>query len=225
MALERQQRARREQDKQLRRQDILRAATTLLATRRYPEIKMIDIAREANLAKGTVFLYFPTKESLFLVLLTEMLRDWLSVINDALDNARGRWTTNRVARIFAETLTPRDSLTRLLTLVSSVLEYNVDEDRVADFKHTLIGLLAPTGARVERRLSFLSSGEGTRILMNIYAIIVGVRQLCDPGPTANAVLQKPELAVLQMDFGTELRTTLSAFLRGREVMSAKSLAS
>ena len=48
-----------------RRRAILDAARAALATRDYHAVTMDDVARAAGVAKGSVYLYFPTKERLF----------------------------------------------------------------------------------------------------------------------------------------------------------------
>ena len=48
-----------------RRSDILRAARTVFAAKGFHDAKIDDIAAAANVAKGTVYLYFPDKRSLF----------------------------------------------------------------------------------------------------------------------------------------------------------------
>jgi AcrR family transcriptional regulator len=48
---------------------ILDAAGDLLVTWGYPKITIEDVARRAGVGKGTVYLHFPTKEVLFLVVL------------------------------------------------------------------------------------------------------------------------------------------------------------
>ncbi|GAB4557853.1 MAG: TetR family transcriptional regulator [Haliangiales bacterium] len=210
------QRARRAEDKAVRRRDIMQAALALLDTRRFPEIKMIDIARQAGLAKGTLFLYFPTKEALFLSILEVELEAWLEDLNRHFDDDGRDWNNTRVARLFVDTLVTRDRLTRLLTLVSSVLEHNVDLARVVAFKSKLVAMLAPTGARIETRLSFLGAGDGVMLLLRVYALVVGVRQLCDPGDIARQALQRPELRSLAIDFEQELGVMCHALLAGLE---------
>ncbi|WP_428268481.1 TetR/AcrR family transcriptional regulator [Haliangium sp.] len=184
------QRARRPEDKETRRRDIIQAATELLAERRFAEIKMIDIARQARLAKGTLFLYFPTKETLFLDVIVVELEQWLGEVDERLSSGRGRWTAARVTRVLTETLADRDTLTRLLTLVSSVLENNADVDRIIVFKTRLLQRLISTGALLEERLSFLGKGGGVMLLLRYYAMVVGLRQLADPGDTARQALAR-----------------------------------
>jgi len=62
---------RRERERQQRRQDILAAARELFWTRGYAGTTMPRIARAAELAPGTLYLYFPSKGALYAELLVE----------------------------------------------------------------------------------------------------------------------------------------------------------
>lgn len=52
-----------------RRTDLLRAARKVFSTRGYHEAKVDDIAQQAGVAKGTFYLYFKDKRSIFVELL------------------------------------------------------------------------------------------------------------------------------------------------------------
>ncbi|MBL8678276.1 MAG: TetR/AcrR family transcriptional regulator [Myxococcales bacterium] len=56
-------------DKSERRGDLLRAARRVFATQGYHEAKVDDIAAQAGVAKGTFYLYFKDKRSVFVELL------------------------------------------------------------------------------------------------------------------------------------------------------------
>jgi AcrR family transcriptional regulator len=75
------------EDKEARRDDILGAALALFLkdTRRLPPVAAI--AAEAGLAKGTVYIYFETKEQIFASLL---YREWDALLAEvALSFAEG----------------------------------------------------------------------------------------------------------------------------------------
>lgn len=55
-------------DKAQRRQELLRAARKIFATQGYHRAKVDDIVAEARVAKGTFYLYFPDKRSVFVEL-------------------------------------------------------------------------------------------------------------------------------------------------------------
>jgi TetR/AcrR family transcriptional regulator, fatty acid metabolism regulator protein len=71
---------RKERDRLLRRADILKAAERIFALKGYHSATMQDIAKEAQYATGTVYLYFKDKEALHFSLVEEKLKDLLSII-------------------------------------------------------------------------------------------------------------------------------------------------
>ncbi len=95
-------RARKDEDKEARRQLILAEALALYTATSYAEVKMADVAERSKLAKGTVFLYFPTKEALFLALLEDLLFAWFEKLEGLLSSAEGRWAGAQVARTVAD---------------------------------------------------------------------------------------------------------------------------
>jgi AcrR family transcriptional regulator len=206
------QRARRDDEKEARRRALLDAARARFAGTSYDQVRMVEVAADAGLSKATAFFYFATKESLFLALLEEQLAEWLTVLDGELE-AGGRWSGARVARIFATTLAARGDFTRLLTVLSTVLEHNVDEAQVLRFKNTLLHSMGSTGALLERRLD-LAAGEGGRLLLRIDAVVVGLRQLADAAPVVATVLARPEMAPLRVDFAAELEAVLTLLFAG-----------
>lgn len=62
---------RRLREKEERRRQILDAATRVFARDTYERASMDEIAREAQLSKGAIYLYFPSKRDLFMTLLDE----------------------------------------------------------------------------------------------------------------------------------------------------------
>jgi AcrR family transcriptional regulator len=57
----------------VRRQEILAAARSALKARGYHDVHLDDVADEAGLSKGTLYLYFKDKESLFAAALEEVI--------------------------------------------------------------------------------------------------------------------------------------------------------
>ena len=61
-------RARSQQDKGLRRTHLIAAATRLFADADFDAVTIARVAEAAGVAKGTAYIYFATKETLFLEL-------------------------------------------------------------------------------------------------------------------------------------------------------------
>lgn len=209
------QRARKDEDKEARRRLLLDEAQRILARTPYAEVRLAEVAEAAGLAKGTLFLYFPTKEALFLALLDEGLAAWFAKLEARLAEGGGRWGAERVARAVTDTLEGEEVLERLLPLLNTVLEHNVERAQVDGFKRRLAGHLTRAGALLEKRLPALGAGEGARVLLHVNALVTGLRQMADEAPVVRQVLDAvPELAPLRIDFTRELSFALTLYLRG-----------
>ncbi|WP_229780585.1 TetR/AcrR family transcriptional regulator [Deinococcus malanensis] len=166
-------RARSTEEKNQRRDDILRAAERLWTTTPYADLSMNQVAREAQLAKGTLYLYFDTKEELFLALLSEHLGAWLHDLTAQLDERQPQ-TPDDVTDVLLATSQGLEPLRRLLVLLGTVLERNVRPEVVTSFKQEVQAL---TEGVVER-LPF--SPEITlRLLHHLHALSIGWQQLTE----------------------------------------------
>ncbi len=72
--------------KERTRQELLTAAKTVLAKKGYHNAKITDIAAAADIGVGTFYLYYPTKDALFLELVEETAR----ALKEEIDQARAR---------------------------------------------------------------------------------------------------------------------------------------
>lgn len=73
---------RKERDKQIRRNDILEAAERVFAARGYHNANVSEIAKEAQYATGTVYLYFKDKEDIYQALIEKGLEDFLFYVRE-----------------------------------------------------------------------------------------------------------------------------------------------
>jgi AcrR family transcriptional regulator len=200
--------------KEIRRQAILDTAWAQLRTRPYAAILMAQIAEAAGLAKGTLYLYFPTKEALFLAVLEEQLGDWFGVVNADL-RALGVTRADAVAELLSRTLADRPGLTHLLGLLHSVLETNVETERILAFKRMLLDQLGRTGVLLESALPPLAPGAGMRLLLWTHALIIGLGSMADPpAPIREAQEAAADLAPFRIELAEELRATLTTLLEG-----------
>lgn len=207
-------RARSKEAKQLRHQGILDAAEGVWARSTFDEFTMAGVARRARLAKGTLYLYVPTKEALLLELLEVRLDRWLSELESSLQGEGSPWDADGAARLIASTLLADEALVRLLMILGTILEHNVPEERLRRFKSWLLERLGRSGAVLERRLPFMARQGGTRLLLHLQALVSGLGQLARPAPAVARVLAEPGFEPFRLDFETELRLALAALMRG-----------
>jgi AcrR family transcriptional regulator len=215
-------RAIKDEDKQQRRLVILDITWRLFQDTPYQAITMSEVAERAGLAKGTLYLYFKTKEELFLAIQEEQLQAWFDAVDAQLQAAPGECSIPQVAKMICGTLEKRPALTRLLAILHIVLEQNIDFDTALRFKGLLLERIARTGAQLERRLPFLAPGQGQRLLIRTQALAIGLQHLADPAPIARRVLEEPGMEAFAVDFAHEFLETFTALLLGlREMVAEK----
>lgn len=206
-------RARSAEQKDLRRHEILAAAAQLYATRRLEAISMQDIARAAGLAKGSLYLYFETKEELYLTLLESSLQQWLAQLDAWLLAQTSPLHAAALATELARSLQRHPMLVRMLAILHTVLEHNLDRVRIAQFKHFLLRTLSHTASLIEQKLPRLLPGQGLQLLLRIDALVIGLQHLSDPAPAVRQVLEaQAALAGFRVDFARELEPCILALI-------------
>ena len=154
------------EDKEARRDEILAAALTLFLqdTRRLPTVA--SIARAAGLAKGTVYIYFETKEQIFTALLDQEWSSPLLEIEESFDGKSGDRDaligdfTNR----FASFIDSHPYFLRLDSLGYVLLEANLSPDEFWRFKDAVPAALQRAGHAVDACLA-LQAGRGRHLLL------------------------------------------------------------
>lgn len=203
-------RARAPEAKEARRLALLQAAREEFEGRPYAAVTMADIAQRAGLAKGTAYLYFTTKEALFLSLLSGMLDGWFAELIAALQGAS---TAEGVAEQLTQTLIAQPLLLKLLPMLHSTLEQNVSVEEVGDFKRHLAQGMGRLSTQIESCLPWFNPGDGLKFLLRSQAFIVGLSQMSYPSETVVELLKHPEFSAFKIDFFVELRHVLVILLR------------
>lgn len=217
-------RAVRESEKAERREALRVAAWRLFQGRPYEAIGVGEIADAAGLAKGTLYLYFATKEELFLSVQTQQFAAWFDTLDAALAGLSPDHTVDGAVAAISATIVGAPALVRLFAISHALLERNVGlepgtegtaRSAIARLKALLHERLLRSGALLERALPALRPDDGARTLLHAYALLVGLHGLAEPAPLARAALAAdPELTLFQVDFAEELRASLGALLRG-----------
>lgn len=207
-------RARGADEKGARREAILAAAARRIDGSTFDDLSMSDLAGDLGLSKGALYLYFPTKEALFLEVLRADLGAWFDAIEGALDGLKPGVDPQIVADLLSSSLVARPRLVRLLGLLHLVLEQNLDAATVRGWKRWLLGRVGGAGLRLERALPSLAAGEGSRLLVYTHALVVGIGQMAETGPVLAEVLADPALAPMRVELGPALGDALRRLLRG-----------
>ena len=215
------QRAISSEDKLERRDVILNAALDLLAGADYHDISIAQIAKKAGLAKGTIFLYFQTKEDLFLQLQMREYRPWFDEINrrlSALSEKKQAAGINVFVEQTVSSLQKHPMMAHMAPILHVVLERNIKYATASEFKYFLLHEIRRTGALIEQCLPFLKKNEGQVFLLDLQVLLIGVIQLSRPAPVVKQVIEKERMDIFKIDFEKKLKEMLLALLSGRKAL-------
>jgi TetR/AcrR family transcriptional regulator len=209
-------RARSDEDKTARRQQLLSAAAELHAERDL-DWTMLEVAQKAKLAKGTTYLYFHTKEELLLELLTQELEAWFTELNAWLNSSQAQSSHESIgddlAVTISQSIASRPRLVALLAVQASILEQNLSFEAALRFKSFLLERSSGIAPHLEQRLP---GSHGIETLQWINALVIGLAQLGQPAAGLKPILERREMQALRVDFQSALERSLRALFRGLE---------
>jgi AcrR family transcriptional regulator len=199
------------EDKQERHHAILDAAARLLS--RSPErvAHVAEVADEAGLAKGTVYLYFPSKEELLLALHERNVAAFFDAMIARLEEPAP------MTLDFMLTLTRRHMVDDpiylpLATRCFGLMATQMPAEAAAAFLERMSGRLRIAGAGLERHFPTLPPGGGVVLLRRSYALIIGLWQLSSVHAEQGG--DEPGCAAGRFDYAEELGAALAALWEG-----------
>ena len=196
-------RARAPEHKSQRRDAIVRAAEGLLAQREPSQPCPVElVARKAGLAKGTVYLYFRSREELLLAVHEKQTHEVFDVIERALNAPEV--SAESVVRAGLRYLRAHPQFYPLAANCRGMLDNNISTEAALTFKVGIGKRLQALGARIEQIYPGLRPGGGAALLMNSYAMIIGLWQQADPPLSLRAVMNRPEMRIFKIDFEKQL---------------------
>jgi AcrR family transcriptional regulator len=207
------QRAIQAEDKQERHEAILDAAARLLA--RSPEriASMADVADEAGLAKGTVYLYFPSTEELLLAVHERNIDGFFRALIARLERDEPVHIQDVLALTHEHIVEPPLFLP-LAARCFGLMAQSIPAEPAFAFKQRMAERLTRAGKGLERHFQELRPGAGLALLRHSYALILGLWQMSGqsfcPGSPADAA-PPPALAY---SYPEELDRALIALWNG-----------
>lgn len=199
-------RARSQEEKQVRRGDILQAAERLWTSSPYAELSMNQVAREVQLAKGTLYLYFETREELFLALLESHYQRWAERATELLTEHGGASTPEQTAELLAQSFAESEGLRRLQLLSGQVLSMDASASAL-QFRQQQLKIMQ----RVAALLPF-EADLALRVVQHSEALCLGWQYLAEKTPPAALLDKYPQLKPLQLNIDQQLVLALRAVI-------------
>ena len=170
-------RARTEDQKHKRRQAILSAADDHLQSVGFEAFSMGVLAKTLGFSKGTLYLYFRTREEVFLALSDLKMAAWSSALNQSL---RPNMETSEFCEAFFTTAQQDPTLLLLLMRLNAVIEHNVSIEALIIAKRSLRNQFIQVAGASAQSLN-LTAEQGLDLLGALAPLLIGTAQT-DQGP-------------------------------------------
>ena len=205
------QRARSAEAKRLRRESIVDAAIRLLDRVGHDRVRMDDLAAEAGLAKGTLYLYFKQRSDVFLAVADRSLHEWLASVDAHVRPDLRRRGGYALADAFVAPLRGNPEIINRVSLHTGAYAASTAELR-AESRAAFVLVARRLGDLVESRLTEAEPASGLRIVLLAQALLVGLSHVASL--SADSAELDPTAELTAIDVATELRRLLPAVMKG-----------
>ena len=197
-----------------RRRAILAAAAAQLARPDAGNFTIENLAGQLGLAKGTVYLYFPSKNILFLALLGEALESLMGEIREKLLRLPSPVGARDVARIFREAMVKSSQLRQLPRLLRS-LSGEGQTTEYEEFHERTYALKEQVDAALVGRLGALRPGDGRDLMGYAWALHLGFSEMAENRRHKKKLCEKmDEKKTIWTDPGQSLEDSLTLLIEG-----------
>lgn len=169
-----------EQEKKSKENYIMEQALKMFETMEFSEITMSALAKKCKIAKGTLFLYFPTKETLFAKILYKEYFEWGVLELAAIRNHVTFTKESYKEFILEQTRGLINDHMRMIGLISmkrSIISMNVAPEILADEIEGLNKTIHLLARVTEKKMDFLTEEDIYNIYMARHVIAIGAYEL------------------------------------------------
>jgi AcrR family transcriptional regulator len=200
------------EDKEARRHAILDAAEKLFLRHPARMASVAEVAQAARLAKGTVYLYFPSKEEMLLALHERHVEAFFTELTE-LVRGPGPLGFLEIFEVARRHIVRGPGYLDLTSRCLGLMDREIPVERALEFKIRVGQMLAQAGGELERHFP-LSPGDGVGLLCNSYGLMVGLWQLMHPNQRFGTAMQRPEMRMFNRDYESEVERAVLALWTG-----------
>ena len=191
-------RARSSEQKALRRHAVLETAEVYFKEVGYEAFSMAQLAKKSGVAKGTLYLYFNTREELFLTLYEQSLVRWSQIFIGSLSDTM---TSKTYAQSLYKTTQADGVFLPLLIRLEHVIEHNVAIPRLIESKRVFINQVEAVAAATSTALR-LSTAQATEVVKTMGVLLIGATQT-DQSPALDDEYLPADVQYLITSFSSE----------------------
>ena len=156
-----------------RKEEIIAACAALYEEKGFKETTIKDIGKAITLTRTGIYLYFETKEEIFLALLGREYDAWVSEMREIMA-VKTAMTRDGVAEALARTLTNHPRLLRLLSMNLYEMEANSRPERLIEFKKSFGASLETVDLFLRQYIPEMDGERRRRFIYAFFPFIYGI---------------------------------------------------
>ena len=196
--------------KQFRRQEILDGARAYFEASGYEGFTMTQLAGRLGIVKGTLYLYFPTKEAIILALYARALEDWCEAVKVKLATPIAG---DDFVQLFYDTATADPILIPILTRLEHVIEHNISVELLVEAKRHFQTCFESISDKTQSALG-LAPEQARELILTLGVLLSGASQ-SDQGPSLEGEVLPQDV----LDFIDTLSSERIFVTNGRRILA------
>ena len=214
------QRARSEEQKTIRIQQILASANELLNQYPYKDITMDMIAEGLQFSRANIARYASTKEEIFMKL---YLEDMLAVCEELIGKCRekGELGISEFAALFAGICAGHTNFIRLGAILDTIIEMNIKVERLAEYKKTMLLKIEDVVQQLLVQFPFLTYETACEIVSILTRYLAGLYPGGHQSPAQKEAIRLSGIPYHEEDFHTSLVRFIEILLSGYQALYSK----
>jgi len=191
------------EQKSEKRDRIIAAAENLLPLGRFQLPSINQIIQQTGDAKGTVYLYFKTKEEIYLSVMAQGLVDMLDDMARLIER-RPDTIATEMAKVYIHHARSRPKIYYLAGIATVILDSNISPEFMASFKSNLLQVTNALADQAVAAGYFPDQGTARTKMLVCYNIFMGMWLHTHPPGSVLNVMKENGLMDLIYDFDREL---------------------
>ena len=156
-----------------RKEEIIAACAALYEEKGFKDTTIKDIGEAITLTRTGIYIYFETKEEIFLALLGREYDAWVSEMREIMAR-KTAMTRNDVAEVLAGTLTNHPRLLRLLSMNLYEMEANSRLERLVEFKKSFGASLETVDQLLQQYIPDINEDQRRKFIYAFFPFIYGI---------------------------------------------------
>lgn len=207
-------RANTTESKEYRKNTILEAATQLFFDNPTQLPTVSAISKACGIAKGTIYIYFTSKEEIFLEIINNLFKEFVSNTDNIVRESENK--EDKIEYIISSLCDYYNENSMLVILAgfsNVIIEHNIDIDAATDHKISLQKQVLELGCVlaeiIDRDELFCAS-----LLLRTYAITIGIARVSILPKKVKEIHKNEGAQFIAPEFRNELYNTLKPFWIG-----------